>query len=87
MFWIFVIFAFIGFITQLLLGVDIYKLYSDGGAILFMLVISFIVMKFSNDPSNPAKTIELIMRLFVGYLIPAVIGDAAGSFVAAIVRR
>jgi len=87
MFWIFVIFAFIGFITQLIWGVDIYKLYSDGGAILFMLMISFIVIKFSSDPSNSAKTVELIIRLFVGYLVPAVIGDAAGSSVAAIFRR
>jgi len=29
MFWFLVIFAFIGFITDLIFGLDVYKMYSD----------------------------------------------------------
>lgn len=85
MFWFFVIFAFIGFITELIFGFDVYKLYSDIGLIIFISVISFFIMGVTKNPSGAPEIIEKIVNYFVSFLIPAIIGDAAGTFVASFI--
>jgi hypothetical protein len=86
MFWFFVIFAFIGFITDLIWGLDVYKIYSDIGAIIVISVISFMVIGATKNPNSAIDVTEKIVNYFVNQLIPMVIGDAAGTFVSNIVK-
>lgn len=86
MFWFFVIFAIIGFITDMIFGLDVYKLYSDIGAIIFVSVISLFVIQVSNNPQESLIIVEKMINHLVDNLIPMVIGDAAGTFVSNIVK-
>lgn len=86
MFWFFVIFAIIGFITDMIFGLDVYKLCSDMGAIIFVSVLSLFVFQVSNNPQESLIIIEKMVNYFVDNLIPMVIGDAAGTFVSNIVK-
>ena len=86
MFWFFVIFAIIGFITDMIFGLDVYKLYSDIGAIIFVSVLSLFVFQVSNNPQESLTIMEKMVNYFVDNLIPMVIGDAAGTFVSNIVK-
>jgi len=86
MFWFFVIFAIVGFFTDKIFGLDVYKLYSDIGVIIFVSVLSLFVFQVSNNPQESLTIIEKMVNYFVDNLIPMVIGDVAGTFVSNIVK-
>ena len=59
MFIFFIIFAFIGFITEMIWGLDVYKLYLDLGAIVFVSVILIFFLRAIEDTSNYILTWDL----------------------------
>jgi len=82
----FIIFAFIGFITEMIWGLNVYKLYSDLGAIIVISVISILFLKATEDTSNSIDNITNILTYLAYQLIPMAIGDAAGTFVGNIIK-
>lgn len=82
MFWFLVIFAIIGFITDLIWGLDVYKMYSDFGAFLVILVMVLIFL----SKEDPLSKIERVTTYFAYSLVGMLLGDAAGTFVGEIVK-
>jgi len=82
MFLFLVIFAIIGFITDLILGLDVYKMYLDIGA--FIVILVMVLIFLSKD--DPLSKIERITTYFAYSLVGTVLGDAAGTFVGEIVK-
>lgn len=58
---------------------NVYKIFSDIGLIIFISVISLIVL---SNYQNPVESIDKIMNYFVESLIPMILGDVAGTIVA-----
>jgi len=67
-------------------SLDVYKLYYDGGMIIFVSVISLFVIQVSNNPQESLAIVEKMINHLVDNLIPMVISDAAGTFVSNIVK-
>ena len=86
MFIFFIIFAFIGFITEMIWGLDVYKLYLDLGAIVFFSVILILFLRAIEDTSNYIDNIKNILTYLVYQLIPMIIGDIAGTFVGKMIK-
>ncbi|MBP1913004.1 hypothetical protein [Thermococcus stetteri] len=87
---LFIIFAFVGFITYQLWGFDVYKLYSDVGSMIFIITLmSFMLPAIFNPSGTPPKEMEWrltnVITYFVESLPSMVIGDVAGTFVSAVV--
>jgi len=89
-FLLFIIFAFIGFITHQLWGFDVYKLYSDVGSMLFIIMLmSFVLPALFNPYGIPPEEMEWRLTSMITYFVESlpsmVIGDAAGTFVSVVV--
>lgn len=81
------LFAFLGFGTTILWGFDIYKIYSDIGSFVFLFpLISLLFIR----PESIEESVDIIsnaIRIFVDALSGMLIGDAAGTLVAVIVKE
>lgn len=85
-----IIFAFIGFGTYQLFGINVYKLYSDIGSIVFILgLLGFLspllFNPYSISPTEAEWRLTGMITFFVESLPSAIIGDLAGTMVSIIV--
>ena len=79
-----IIFGIIGFITEKLIGLNLYRIISDLGTAILVLALVFFVYPLSPDPNIIAKKLEIMITFFVESLPSFVIGDIAGTFVSVI---
>ena len=79
-----IIFGLVGFATNKVFGLNPYKLFSDISAILLILVMMLFAFPVIINPDNSLTVIENLSKFLVDVLPGAIIGDLAGSFVAAV---
>jgi len=79
-----VIFGIIGFITEKIWGLNPYKIYTDIGALILITGVLFVMLPAVFNPEDINGNIDRVVNFFVKILPGAVIGDAAGSFIAEI---
>lgn len=83
---IFIIFAFIGFATDAIWGMELFKFFSDGAAMLLISVISFITIGITKDPSLAFNLMDTLMAYFQFILIPMLVGDILGTVLSRILK-
>lgn len=79
-----VIFGVSGFIISSFWGINPYRIFSDIGEAFFVIFLFIIFLPAIVNPDNTLETIPNILNLFVSNLPGIIIGDAAGSIIAAI---
>jgi len=79
-----VIFGLVGFATEKIFGFNVYKIFSDLSIVMVLLAIVIFVLPVATNPNSSLTAVENILTFFVNILPGAIIGDLAGSFVAAI---
>ena len=61
---LFLVFAAVGFVTQKLIGINIYRLFSDIGSAIFIISIYSILFPVMVNPES-ASTEELVFRIYL----------------------
>jgi len=81
-----IIFAFIGFISTKIWGIDVYRIFSDLGAFIVLVpFLSLLIIK----PESVNETADILSNLMIsfGNALPSmIIGDVAGTLVAGFVK-
>lgn len=81
-----VLFAFVGFGTTILCGFDIYKIWSDVGS--FVVLVPLISLLFIR-PESIDESVGVLSKaivVFANALPGMLVGDAAGTLAAAIIK-
>ena len=81
---ILIIFGIVGFITEKIFGINPYKIFSDIGAAVLIISLAFFIFPVSSDPNVAVKNIGNMVTFFAESLPGIVIGDVAGTIIAAI---
>lgn len=79
-----VIFGVSGFVISKFYGINPYRIFTDLGEAFFVILLFIIFLPAISNPENALETIPKILDLFVSNLPGIIIGDAAGSIIAAI---
>jgi len=79
-----VIFGIVGFITEKIWGLNPYKIYSDIGALILITGVLFIMLPTILNPEDIDGNINRVVLWFTNILPGAIIGDIAGTIIAAI---
>ena len=77
-----VVFAFVGFVTTVLWGVDIYKIWSDIGSFIILVPLISLLFVRPESVNEAAETMSNAIVMFANALPGMIIGDAAGTLVA-----
>jgi hypothetical protein len=79
-----IIFGIIGFITEKIWGINPYKIYTDIGVLILVIVIIFMFFPIIFNPQDINGNTQRIVVFFVKILPGAIIGDVAGSVISKI---
>jgi len=79
-----VIFGLVGFICDKIIGINPYRIFSDLGAVIFILSLIHFIPLTSTEPEIVIKSLESFLKFFVESLPSMIIGDAAGTIVSRI---
>ena len=83
----FVIFVFIGFVTDAIWGLELLKILSDGGAMLILSVVSLAMFSITRDPGLVFEVTEVVQLYFVNQLLPMIVGDVLGTSLSKLAKK
>lgn len=82
-----IIFGVIGFIIEKIWGINPYNIYEDGGRVMLLSSILFLVLPAILDYNNALTVLNKLPDFFIGVLPSSVVGDFAGSVIAKITGK
>jgi len=82
-----IIFGIVGFITDKIWGINPYKIFSDIGTAIFIIILTFLVfpVTLNSNPDTVIKSIENLVIFFAESLPSIIIGDIAGTIVSKLI--
>ena len=79
-----VIFGLVGFFISKIWGINPYRIFSDLAIVAIVIPLTFFIIKAAVNPENALEVVPEMVDFFVNNLPGIIIGDLAGSIVAAI---